>query len=62
VPEYPLLDLATQRPEPGHYVYRFHDGDGLLLYIGRTSNLWERFGQHAPSGVVERCRFRADAR
>jgi hypothetical protein len=47
VPEYPLLDLATQRPEPGHYVYRFFDATGLLLYIGRTGNVWERFGQHA---------------
>lgn len=47
MPEYPLLDLATQRPEPGHYVYRLFDAAGLLLYVGSTGNVWERFGQHA---------------
>lgn len=47
MPEYPLLDLAVQRPEPGHYIYRLFDCAGMLLYIGSTGNLWERFGQHA---------------
>ena len=47
MPEYPLLDLATQRPEPGHYVYRLYDAAGLPLYVGSTGNVWERFGQHA---------------
>lgn len=47
MPEYPRVDLAAQRPEPGHYVYRMFDAAGLLLYIGSTGNLWERFGQHA---------------
>lgn len=46
MPEYPLFDLATQRPEPGHYVYLLFDAAGLLLYVGSTGNLWERFGQH----------------
>jgi hypothetical protein len=47
VPEYPLYDLAAQRPDLGHYVYRFHDSEGALLYIGSTGNLWYRIGQHA---------------
>lgn len=47
MPEYPLLDLAAQRPEPGHYVYRFYDAADLLLYVGSSGNAWERFGQHA---------------
>lgn len=47
MPEYPLLNLSAQRPEPGHYVYLLHDAAGLLLYIGSTGNVWERFGQHA---------------
>jgi hypothetical protein len=47
VPEYPLLDLATQRPDLGHYVYRFYDSQGVLLYIGSTGNLWHRIGRHA---------------
>lgn len=45
--EYPLVDLVTQRPEPGHYVYRLFNSAGDLLYIGATGNIWERFGQHA---------------
>lgn len=47
MPEYPLVDLAVQRPEPGHYVYLLFDAAGLLLYVGSTGNIWERFGQHA---------------
>lgn len=47
MPEYPLLDLATQRPDLGHYVYRFYDSEGTLLYVGSTGNLWYRIGQHA---------------
>lgn len=47
MPEYPLWDLATQRPDLGHYVYRFHGADGALLYVGSTGNLWYRIGQHA---------------
>jgi len=47
VPEYPLLDLAMQRPEPGHYVYQLFDAAAVLLYVGSTGNVWERFGQHA---------------
>lgn len=47
MPEYPLCDLATQRPDLGHYVYRFYDSGGALLYVGSTGNLWYRFGQHA---------------
>lgn len=47
MPEYPLWDFAAQRPEHGHYVYRFHDNGGALLYVGSTGNVWERFGQHA---------------
>lgn len=45
--EYPLIDLAAQRPEHGHYVYRFYDEAAALLYVGSTGNPWERFGQHA---------------
>lgn len=47
VSEYPLVDLATQRPGLSHCVYRLFSADGTLLYIGSTGNLWYRIGQHA---------------
>lgn len=47
MPEYPLWDPTVQRPDLGHYVYRFHDSEGALLYVGSTGNLWYRIGQHA---------------
>jgi len=47
VPEYPVVDLATQRPSLGHCVYRFFDAEGVLLYVGSTGNVWYRIGQHA---------------
>ena len=46
MPEYPLLDLARQRPASGHYVYRFHDTAGDPLYIGSTNNFWMRVSSH----------------
>lgn len=46
MPEYPLVDLATQRPDRGHYVYRFHDSNGTLLYVGSSGDLWRRFRSH----------------
>ena len=47
MPEYPLWDLAAQRPRLGHCVYRFFDAEDALLYIGSTGNVWYRIGQHA---------------
>lgn len=47
MPEYPLVDLAAQRPSLGHCVYRFLDDEGALLYVGSTGNIWYRIGQHA---------------
>ncbi len=44
--EYPLLDLRTQRPASGHYVYRFYGISGDLLYVGSTNNFWVRAGRH----------------
>lgn len=46
MPEYPLLDLRTQRPASGHYVYRFCGDAGDLLYVGSTNNFWIRAGRH----------------
>jgi hypothetical protein len=46
VTEYPVVDLAAQRPDRSHYIYRFHDGDGALLYIGSSGDLWRRFRSH----------------
>lgn len=46
--QYPIWeDWAARRPVNGHYVYRFHNSEGVLLYVGRTNNLWRRFGHHA---------------
>lgn len=44
--EYPTLDLRTQRPARGHYVYRFYDDAGNVLYVGSTTNFWHRVGGH----------------
>lgn len=46
MPEYPAVDLAAQRPDRGHYVYRFHDSTGALLYVGSSGDLWRRFRSH----------------
>lgn len=47
MPEYPLVNLATQRPHLGHCVYRFLDAESAVLYVGSTGNVWYRIGQHA---------------
>jgi hypothetical protein len=44
--EYPVLDLRTQRPASGHYVYRFYGMAADLLYVGSTNNFWVRAGRH----------------
>jgi hypothetical protein len=45
--EYPVVNVVGMRPpDLGHYVYRFHDGDGLPLYVGCTGNFWRRVGDH----------------
>ncbi len=46
MPEYPEINLAAQRPDRGHYVYSFHDSDGILLYVGSSGDLWRRFRSH----------------
>lgn len=33
--------------QPGHFVYRAYAADGCLLYVGVTSNLLGRLGDHA---------------
>lgn len=50
MPEYPAVDLATQRPDRSHYIYRFHNSDGVLLYIGSSGDLWRRFRSHLDEG------------
>jgi hypothetical protein len=47
VPEYPVLNLAVQRPSLSHCVYQLFNADGILLYVGSSGNLWYRIGQHA---------------
>lgn len=37
-------------------LYRFFDGDGRLLYIGKSINVWSRFANHRRDG-----RFYPDA-
>lgn len=31
---------------PGHYVYRCYDAAGQLLYVGQSTNVLRRLGQH----------------
>jgi hypothetical protein len=47
VPEYPVLNVAVQRPGLSHCVYQLFSAEGVLLYVGSTGNLWYRIGQHA---------------
>lgn len=37
-----LVSLAQRRQQP-HWLYRMYDADGVLLYIGQTSNPVGRF-------------------
>lgn len=37
-----------------HAVYRFYDADGVLLYIGATSNIFERWYQHGDKNWFHR--------
>ena len=40
---------------PPHYLYRYFNEDGLVLYIGITKNIKQRHGQHKCSSVWFRC-------
>jgi predicted GIY-YIG superfamily endonuclease len=43
-------ERAAARRKPRqelHVLYRFFDGDGGLLYVGITNNLWHRVGSHS---------------
>lgn len=41
-------ELPAQLPaEPGHTVYLARDVHGEVLYVGVTSNLYRRLGQHS---------------
>lgn len=55
---------------PSHHVYAFYDESGVLLYIGMTWDIKERFKQHARTKpwwpdvakkVVEPTRYRPEA-
>lgn len=40
-----LLD-SLQSKERKYYVYRFLNKDNIIIYVGRTGNLYQRFLQH----------------
>jgi len=50
-------DFLSRLPAaPG--VYRFHDADGVLLYVGKATNLRRRLGQYRAAGRKKRERKR----
>ncbi|OKL53703.1 excinuclease ABC subunit C [Bowdeniella nasicola] len=58
-----MPDPATYRPKPSHIptspgVYRFSDGDGRVLYVGKAKNLRARLSSYFqdPSGLNPRIR------
>lgn len=48
-----MIDLGPTLSIPaeiGHYVYRHLDADGLVLYVGRTSNPAQRTANNQLNG------------